>query len=877
MKKLFDPHRHKLSEGEKEYIWHRIVEPEDLRARRSTHIWRRWGYSSAVVLAALLVAILWQPESNIEKMHLVPVPSEIAPQAKVPGAVTVTLSKPSGSFDEVNVEEATYEMKPEGMLEEPPSLDVKAFGTADEIDVTKKSAAPAGSVDGSTVATSEPVRWEAAGVETAREKAADSHLAMTAVESEKVPTLAEIKVDPAPVQAFETKSAKSRRERPEVFGSIRGVVVDAKTGQPLPYAGVVVVGTDFGTMSLEDGSFKLLLPPGTYTLKCLYMGYEDVLAEGIQVWEGYADSLQFAMAPTISLTIETIEVEGEAATIDVRDTSGGKIVTKDELKNFAVDNVKEAKALEAGIVMQGGELHIRSGRAGEVTFMIDGVPMNDPLGGRDFPSHRRRPSCWVPPYYNNPNGEVFDAMYFEHYGTNPFVMTDEDAFSTFALDVDNASYTLTRNYLERGQLPPKDAVRVEEFVNYFEQGYSSCEDETFCVSLDGAPSPFGEGYHLLRVGVQTREISDEERLPANLIFVIDTSGSMDRENRLGLVKRALFILLDELEESDSVGIIEYGSHARVVLKPTAVEDRRRIERALNGLAAGGSTNAEAGLWLGYEMAAKLEFEDSNTRIILCSDGVANTGQTQAEKILDRVRLESDRGIALSSIGFGMGNYNDVLMEKLADKGDGNYYYVDEISEAKRVFRENLNATLQIVARDAKVQVDFDPEQVLRWRLIGYENRDIADEDFRDDSVDAGELGSGHQATALYEIKLSDEAEAALGSRRGSTGFKLGEVFLRYEHPRHSKLAGLVEEQSESVELSDLASSFKRADRHLRLDALVAEFAEILRGSYWARDGKLENLLDLAKDLRREFRHDEQVEELHDLIQRAARLDRDKRD
>ncbi len=281
MKKLFDPHRHKLSEGEKEFIWHRITAPEDLRAQRSTQLWRRWGYSGAVVLAALLVAILWQPESNLEKMHRVPVPSEIAPQAKAPGTLGLVAKQDLGAIEEM------------------PSFEVKAFETADENDVTEKSAAPAGSVDGSTVAPSAPARREAAGVEASRGKVADSHLAMTAVESGNVPTLAEINVDPAPVRSFESRSAKSRPGQAVAFGSIRGVVVDAKTGQPLPYANVIVVGTDFGTMSLEDGSFKLLLSPGTYTLKCLYMGYEDVLAEGVQVWEGYADSLQFALNAVI--------------------------------------------------------------------------------------------------------------------------------------------------------------------------------------------------------------------------------------------------------------------------------------------------------------------------------------------------------------------------------------------------------------------------------------------------------------------------------------------------------------------------------------------------------------------------------------------------
>ncbi len=834
MKKLFDPNRHKLSEGEKEFIWRRINEPEDLRAARRTTLWRRWGYSGAVVLAALLVTILWRPEDQVEKLHSVPVPSEMAPQAMAPAARGTTERKAPGTLEEGR--------------DEPIVLDEKAPGTASEMTAAAKSAAPVEPETNSAVAPTEPARRDAAV--SMSEKAASTDLALEFSESDMTPTLAEIQVEPAPVEEFTAKSRGTRSDAAIRFGSVKGIVIDRESGVPLPYVNIVVVGTNYGCSSREDGSFEIRLPEGSYTLKCLYMGYEDLLAENVVIQSGYVDSLQFALVSIPAISVDAIIVEGEEALVDIGTSVAVKLGSRDES-------------------------HVRGGRLGVVKLMAQAPAATEYYGYDDRDDRyplRPRPRCWVPPYYHNPNGEPFDAMYFEHYGTNPFVMTEEDAQSTFALDVDNASYTLARSYLERGELPPKDAIRVEEFINYFEQGYESCEDGTFCVNVDGAPSRFGDGYHLLRVGVQTRELRDRERKPANLIFVVDTSGSMDRENRLGLVKRALLILLDELRDSDTVGIIEYGSQARVVLRPTAVEDRRRIERALNSLVASGSTNAEAGLWLGYEMAAKLDTRSTNTRIILCSDGVANTGETQAEKILERVRLESDRGIALSSIGFGMGNYNDVLMEKLADKGDGNYYYVDALEEAARVFRENLTGTLQTVARDAKIQVEFDPEHVLRWRLIGYENRDIADEDFRNDEIDAGELGSGHQVTALYEIKLSDEAVESRANRRRSPKLDLGVIHLRYEHPKHSSKPGKVEELTKPIELAAFQVSYNRADSRLQLTALVAEFAEILRGSYWAKGSELEDLLYQISWLREEFPRDEEVEELHDLIQRAARLD-----
>jgi len=576
---------------------------------------------------------------------------------------------------------------------------------------------------------------------------------------------------------------------------------------------------------------------------------------------------------------ESVLVEGEAPLVDVKSSESGKSGNEPDLNAFAVDNPSEAMALEAGVRVKKSDLYVRGGRSGKVSMMIDGVPISDPRGtliaGREVDDAARAPRrgrCWIPPDYRNPNGEPFDAMYFRDYGTNPFIVTEEDALSTFAVDVDNASYTLVRRYLDEGQLPPPEAVRVEEFVNFFDPGYGRVRQGDLALHADGAPAPYGQGYHLLRLGLQARAIDDEERRPANLVFVIDTSGSMDRENRLELVKRALGMLLDELNADDTVGIVEYGSEGRIVLPPTSLEDRRTIERAIERLHPNGSTNAEEGLDLGYTMASRIYDAKAINRLILCSDGVANTGETEAERILDKVRYQSDRGIHLSTIGFGMGNYNDVLMETLADKGDGNYYYVDRIEEAARVFRENLTGTLQTLGRDAKIQVEFDSEQVSRWRLIGYENRDVADRDFRNDAVDAGEIGAGHRVVALYEIKLSEEAERTVDGRADrNQPLGLGTLRFRYEKPEQDRRAGEVVELERRITTADLSVEISRADSRLRLAGLAAEFAEILRGSYWARDARLADLVRPAARLAEELRGDEAARELARLIERAARL------
>lgn len=459
---------------------------------------------------------------------------------------------------------------------------------------------------------------------------------------------------------------------------------------------------------------------------------------------------------------------------------------------------------------------------------------------------------------SEPNDQPWGDMFFRPYGTNPFVDTEDDPQSTFGLDVDTGSYTLSRSYLDRGQLPPPEAIRVEEFVNFFDYRDPAPRRGEFTLTAEGAPSPWQRGprYQLLRVGVHGREISAAQRKDATLIFVVDVSGSMARGDRIQLVKRALHLLLDQLGGGDRVGLVIYGSQGRVLLEPSG--DLSAVRRAIDRLSTGGSTNAEEGLLLGYELARRHFRPESINRLVLCSDGVANVGNTGPESILAQVGREAEEGIELTTVGFGMGNYNDVLMEQLADQGDGNYAYVDTLEEARRVFVENLTGTLQTIASDAKIQVEFDPRVVTRYRLLGYENRDVADHRFRDDTVDAGEIGAGHQVTALYEIKLADDAP-----RRSS----LAEVRLRYR----SKETGRVVEDSLEIRRSQLARSWRDASPSLRLAALAAELAEVLKRSYWAREIRPEELRDRAREVGREFGGDGDVAELVRLTERVSGL------
>ena len=439
-------------------------------------------------------------------------------------------------------------------------------------------------------------------------------------------------------------------------------------------------------------------------------------------------------------------------------------------------------------------------------------------------------------------------------GTNPFIDTEDDHLSTFGMDVDTGSYSVTRRYLTDGYLSPPEAVRVEEFVNAFDYSYDPPTDSAFAIHIDGAPSKFGEGkrLQLLRIGLQGRVIPDEHRKDATLTFVIDVSGSMQQENRLELVKKALTLLVHQLRPTDKVGIAVYGSRGKLLLPHTGLEQRSEILAAINSLRPGGSTNAEEGLRIGYDMAWRNASVNHINRVILCSDGVANVGKTGPDAILKEIRTYVDKGITLSTVGFGMGNYNDVLMERLADTGNGNYAYVDTLSEAKRIFVENLTGTLQLIAKDAKIQVDFNPEVVSRFRLLGYENRSLAHEQFRDDTVDAGEVGSGHQVTALYEVKLQPDA----------TG-KMATIAIRYTDVDSHRVA----EVSEEITVSQLHESFDTAPATFRLAAAVAEFAEILRESYWAKAGSLDSVHQVVKDAFPEIDNEDVVELMY-LVNKA---------
>jgi Ca-activated chloride channel family protein len=454
--------------------------------------------------------------------------------------------------------------------------------------------------------------------------------------------------------------------------------------------------------------------------------------------------------------------------------------------------------------------------------------------------------------------EPYADTFYQGYDTNPFIDVADDKLSTFAMDVDTASYTVMRRYLTDGYLPDPDSVRVEEYVNFFDYQYPAPADgRDFAIALEAGPSVFAsEPYDMVQIGIQARTIAAENRKPAHLTFVIDVSGSMQEDNRIGVVRQALALLVEQMTQEDTIAIAVYGDQGREILPPTPGSDKQRILDALDRLSDGGSTNAEAGLDVGFALANQVFNGEHINMVLLCSDGVANNGITDPDMILQKFSQYIDRGIQLSTFGFGMGNYNDILMEQLANKGDGAYAYIDDLDEAKRIFVANMTGTLQSIARDAKIQVEFNPAVVSRYRLLGYENRAVADNDFRNDEVDAGEVGAGHSVTALYEVKRIPGAQGPLATVR-----------IRYQPVDRTEVV----EEAATLDSSQIQQELSATSPRFRLALSVAQYAELLRHSYWSKGETLEGLKPLAQQLGGEYANSAEVSEFLTFVERANLL------
>ncbi len=442
---------------------------------------------------------------------------------------------------------------------------------------------------------------------------------------------------------------------------------------------------------------------------------------------------------------------------------------------------------------------------------------------------------------------------------NTVVSPKDHPLSTFSIDVDTASYANTRRFLQSRRLPPRDAVRIEELINYFQYDYPQPEGDTpFSVTVDAARCPWNSGHRLVRIGLQGQSIDRDARPVGNLVFLIDVSGSMQSSNKLPLVQQALGLLVDELTENDRVSIVTYAGRAGLVLAPTTGDQKQVIRDAIESLSAGGSTHGSAGINLAYEQAQEHFVDGGANRVILATDGDLNVGVTNTNNLKDLIAEKAKTGVFLTVLGFGEGNLQDEKMEALADHGNGIYGYIDGVREARKVFVEQLTGSTVTIAKDVKIQVEFNPTQVASYRLLGYENRALAARDFRDDKKDAGDIGAGHSVTALYEITLVGESDAdepgveplkyqapveeketPTENLDPSVSRELLTVKLRWKKP------DAVESSDFEVPFSDRGPSFDEASVDFRFASAVAAYGMILRNSGQKGDATYEMVSRIA--------------------------------
>jgi Ca-activated chloride channel family protein len=450
-----------------------------------------------------------------------------------------------------------------------------------------------------------------------------------------------------------------------------------------------------------------------------------------------------------------------------------------------------------------------------------------------------------PPSYN-------DSEEYAEISENTFKWATKTPLSTFSIDVDGASYSNVRRMIMDGRLPLKDAVRVEELINYFNYDYENPKGEhPFSVNTEVGKAPWNPDHQLVQIGIQGEKVEADNLPPSNLVFLLDVSGSMSSDDKLPLLKKGFKLLTNQLREDDYVSIVVYAGSSGLVLPPTSGSDKEAILKALNKLNAGGSTAGAAGIKQAYQVAKEHFRKDGNNRVILATDGDFNVGVSSNSKLVELIEEKRNEGIFLSVLGFGSGNLKDSKMEQIANNGNGNYYYIDNLLEAKKVLVSEMGGTLHTIAKDVKIQVEFNPQNVKAYRLIGYENRLLADEDFNNDEKDAGELGAGHTVTALYEViphgvdidsSLSDidplKYQTPTNSVEGY-GDELMTVKLRYKEPNSDKsqLISQVIKRSDKSVLSE----------NLKFAASVASFGMLLRDSKFKGISSFELVLQLAKE------------------------------
>jgi Ca-activated chloride channel family protein len=613
-------------------------------------------------------------------------------------------------------------------------------------------------------------------------------------------------------------------------GKIEGTVRDS-TGGLIPGAEVLLAAlqTGFKQIAFTDsqGAFSFSVEPGKYSLMVNMLGFRE-----------FRTSVEVQSEKTIALVAE-LEVGSTTETVIMADTARAKGI-RQEL-DFSrptaiiasVNNYMSEQAV-GGVV---GGVTAAAGRQGGVPVIIPRSypPMDVPREGD----------------IRVKDGE-FNTEAYDRIVENPFIPVSQDPLSTFSIDVDTASYSNMRRFLNERQFPPIDSIRIEELINYFRYGYEGPKDDRpFAVHLETAPAPWKPEHQLVRIGLKGKTIPSGERKPSNLVFLLDVSGSMQPENKLPLLKRAFRLLVDNLTENDRVAIVVYAGASGLVLPSTPCSEKEKVLEALEELSAGGSTNGGQGIQLAYKTAEENLIKGGINRVILATDGDFNVGVTNQGDLTRLIEEKAKSGVFLTVLGFGMGNYKDSNLEKLADKGNGNYAYIDTLNEARKVLVEEIGSTLVTIAKDVKIQIEFNPAQVNAYRLIGYENRILRHQDFNDDTKDAGEIGAGHTVTALYEIVPAgveidvpsvDPLKYQTGAKPASgTSDEIMTVKLRYKEP-DGEVSQLID-----FALKGYGQSFEKASVDFRFAAAVASFGMLMRDSEFAGQSTFEEVLRIAQN------------------------------
>ncbi len=551
-------------------------------------------------------------------------------------------------------------------------------------------------------------------------------------------------------------------------------------------------------------------------METTYLGFKAVRIENVSVLEEKPVRLDFELEQK-GVMLDLVEVRAyRMPLVEKKNTTTSSAFTTSQIRSLPTRNINAlAAAQTAGLSTANNEqVNTRGSRDGPTNYYVDGIRVQGEFASNSSPvSPQITKPAQIPVAspQETPSGDEFGKR-----TENNFISPEQESFSTFGVDVDRASYSIVRSYLQRGQRPPAAAVRTEEMINYFEYDYLQPNDEhPFAVHSEMAVCPWNAEHLLLSVALQGEHKSLQELPFSNLTNLLDVSGTMGAANKLPLVKESIELLLDKLRPEDQVAFVVYAGAAGVVLPPTKVAHKQTILNALQNLQAGGLTAGGRGIRLAYELAREYFIDNGNNRVILATDGDFNVGISSASELETLIEKEKESGVFLTTLGFGFGNLKDNRLERLADKGNGMYAYIDTPEEARKVVGEELTGSLYTIAKDVKLQLEFSPNGVQSYRLIGYENRLLAKEDFDDDTKDAGEIGAGHSVTAIYEIIPHAEDQQEL---------TVGRLELRYKQPS--------EEQSQLMvhELTNEVRSFEAISCNFRWATAIAAYSLVVQGS-----------------------------------------------